>query len=335
MLLITELLTAEERVNALAVVPWHAEVRALAGVVHAALRNQGADIMELSLPESHARAGLVALQEGVDSLLQSALDLAESVAVGAYLDRSTPADPLGGGELLTPPEDPELMRRRLARCALEGAAVRSVSGGDHLANAHLRLAWEANAATADEVRRCGFDPDKPEPKTWASCENLSSGLRRLGAGSTAVLPFFVANQRFLEFVRTDEVARTRVYRNAVVHRARPSYRDAPAIGRESRWANGRFSLTVRSTGPEPDMSLPTLLDQRQLVSAASAAALPWAQELWDVAKRWLGTVGISVAHHPEQHQIKVSVEGWGYERYPRLQRDPGPFLCGHAPFATR
>jgi hypothetical protein len=334
MLVVTQLLTPEERADALSVVPWHQDLRALAGVVHGALRNQTIDVMESSLPASHARAGLAALQEGLDALFQSSVDLVESVAVASYLDRCDPADPLGTGQLISPPEDPARLRLRLARCALEAAAVRSVSGGDHLANAHLRLAWEANAATADELRGCGFDPDQPEPKTWASSPALCAGLKRLEIGPTAVFPFFAGNEAFANFITAHAVTAARTYRNALVHRARPSYRESPSLGRNSLWADGEFSLTLRPFSPKPDESLPTLDDMRALIADATGAALPWARELWEIAIRWLATVGIAVQHRPEAREVKVRIDGWGYDRFPRAQRDPAPFLSARAPFAN-
>ena len=42
--------------------------------------------------------------------------------------------------------------------SVEEAAVCVVSTGDHLANVHIRLAWEANAATLSGAIGCGFDP---------------------------------------------------------------------------------------------------------------------------------------------------------------------------------
>jgi hypothetical protein len=50
--------------------------------------------------------------------------------------------------------------------------------------------------------------------------------------------------------------------------------------------------------------------------------------LWDLTKRWLRAVGVSVTRSPDGG-IKVAMEQWGTREphYPRTQRDPGPFLA--------
>lgn len=161
------------------------------------------------------------------------------------------------------------MRSRLARCAVEAAAIRSVSGADHLANAHVRLAWEANALTRDEASASKFDPDQPEPRVWISAAGLAAALAALQPGLSSVFPYFASNAAFFDYATSPVAAELRRYRNAIVHRARPGYRDAPALGRTSRWVDGSSSLQLRPFDPEPDESLPTIAGRAAEVAEAT------------------------------------------------------------------
>jgi hypothetical protein len=118
MLLLTDAPTRQERELALREVPWHADLRRLAGFSAAVLRNQSVDLIDAAVGPGHARAALVALQEGTDTLFQATLELAESAAREQVLARVRPADPLGLGERIEPPESEQGMRVRLARTAL-------------------------------------------------------------------------------------------------------------------------------------------------------------------------------------------------------------------------
>jgi hypothetical protein len=318
--------TVEERDAALAAVPWCAELRERAGYVLGVMREQSIDLIDVALGGGHARAALVALQEGVDAYLQASVELVESVLCEQVLARHFPADPLGRGEPLAANESRERVRFRFARSALEDATVKAVSASDHLANAHLRLAWEANSLSADEANLCGFDPSKPEPTTWASVPQLRDGLRQLETQPLAVFPAFVVNRAFVNFADNPAIGAVREYRNEIVHRARPSYRESPALGRTSLWEAGEFSITVPPK-PEDRQQLPTLADRRRLVGSAISAAMPYTDLLWNTAVRWLGTVGVVVHHDTDNGEVHVTTEHFGRPIHPRTGRDPGPFLA--------
>ena len=126
MLLLTDVPTVAERGAALATVPWHGDARQLAGEVAGVMRNKSIDLVDIALGEgSHGRAALVALQEGVDYLLQSTIELAESAIREQTLARVASLDPLKLGDPMLPPEDPARMRWRVVRTAIEDAAMRS------------------------------------------------------------------------------------------------------------------------------------------------------------------------------------------------------------------
>ncbi len=76
MFLATEIPTQEERHRALAVVPFGADVRELASFIRGALENQAIGLIDVAVGPGHSRAAIVALYEGVDTLLQATLDLA-------------------------------------------------------------------------------------------------------------------------------------------------------------------------------------------------------------------------------------------------------------------
>ncbi len=331
MLLLTEVPTLAERESALAVVPWHEELRKLTGEVAGVMRNKSIDLIDIALGEdSHGRAALVALQEGVDSLLQATIDLAESAVREQTLARVAPLDPLKLGEALLPPEDPERMRWRVARTAIEDAAVRAVAGVDHLANAHVRIAWEANAASEAEVKTCGFDPSSEEPSRWTSLPGVAAGIHKLDQQPLGILPAFAANagpNGLSQLADEPEVQWLREFRNAVAHRARPSYQEAPSFGRLSLFAQPTFKITFQAQPEPPDPALPTIADVRTRVAAGIEPAVPYARLLWDLATRWLRTIGVSVTR-PHEGEVRVTSEHWGSRepRHPRAQRDPGPFL---------
>jgi hypothetical protein len=178
-------------------------------------------------------------------------------------------------------------------------------------------------------KRCasaGFDPAEQEPHNWITFPRLRDGLRRLPTGLSAVLYAFELNEVLFAVAGEAAVEGTRALRNQIVHRARPAYREAPAFGRTSLWAQGGFSLTF----PRPegvDDTLPTLADRRTQVAEAIAAAVPYANALWTLATRWLRTVGVSVIARPGD--VRVTTEHDPVRpgpRYPRAQRDPGLFL---------
>jgi hypothetical protein len=303
-----------------------ADLRRLAGFSAAVLRNQSVDLIDAAVGPGHARAALVALQEGTDTLFQATLELAESAAREQVLARVRPADPLGLGERIEPPESEQGMRVRLARTALEQSAVLAISALDHLANAHVRFAWEANAATEEEARLCGFDPAEQEPRNWISLPRLRDGVNKLPTGVTGVFHAFELNEPLVTLADEPVVRDTRELRNQIVHRARPAYREAPAFGRTSLWAQHRFRITFPRPAEADDHLLP-LAARRVVVAGAVAAGLPYAQALWALATRWLRTVGVTVIARPGE--VRVTSEHDPVrpgQRYPRAQRDPAPFL---------
>jgi hypothetical protein len=321
MLLCTELLTEEERAEALDVVPWRRDVHGLAGQVYSSLKNQAVDLIDTSLGPNHVRAAVVALFEAVDLILEATIDLAESVAREKYLARVTPLDPLGG-DPLSSPEELARVPWRFAKFALEDAATRAVTAGDHLANAHVRLAWEANAATRTEVESCGFDPDGPEPDSWITVPKLAKGLRNSGKSAVGVFAAFAPNEAFQAY-NTPEVRRVRVYRNEVIHRARPTYRESPALGRTTLWTSDRFSLTFPPAAPAEEVI--SISDRRRDVGEALRAVLDYASALWDYSVRWLRSVDVWITSTGEEVEVQTK-QGGGTPRFPREQRDPGPFL---------
>ena len=56
MLLATDRLLAEERTEALAVVPWHLTLQPLNGIVSSALKNKAIDTIDAAIGPNHARA---------------------------------------------------------------------------------------------------------------------------------------------------------------------------------------------------------------------------------------------------------------------------------------
>ena len=74
MLLLTDIPTVAEREAAVEDVPWHHELRRDAGLLAGLMRYQSIDLIDTSLGPGHARAALVALQEGADALFQATVD---------------------------------------------------------------------------------------------------------------------------------------------------------------------------------------------------------------------------------------------------------------------
>jgi hypothetical protein len=324
-LLATDLLDQEDRELCLAAVPWRDDVRELAVVLIGTLRNRAVDLIDIAVGTHHARAALVALHEGVDALVQAALELAESSACEHYFaDRDLP-EPLTADEPF-PAEHVHRMRARLARIPVEHAIVRVASAGNHLVNAHLRLAWEANAATRDELRLCRFDPQSTQGRQWAVVANLRHGLEDVRKRPLAVFPAFALNAAFDKYAADPAVVATTDLRDRIVHRDRPSFRESPAFGRESLWA-GDFSVSFPAFDADVDDDAPTIAERRDQTSAAALAALRYAEACWDLMVRWLFTVDVSVMREPGQVRVTTNFRpGQRGPRLPREQRDPSPFL---------
>lgn len=297
----------------------------MTGRLFGVLRDQTVDFIDLA-SQGHGRAALVAMQEGVDSLFQATIDLAESALVEQVLTRETPMDPLGLGGELGATESAERLRLRLIRCALENAAARTVTGLDHLVNSHLRLAWEVNVVGADELRRCGFDPDKHDTESWSSIGNLVKGLAR--DDTAACLPAFRCSPPFSECLADADVQDVLEFRRRVIHRARPSHREAPTLGRSSLWsAEGRAQLTVNPFDETPDPELPSLAERRAQISRGIASTLPYVEELWQTVLMWLPLTGVHVRHDPQAGKVNVRIGLGDPKAVPRASRDPGPFIA--------
>ncbi len=302
MLMATTLLTREEREAALNLLPWGPELRVFAGRVNGSLKNQSVDMIDAALGPNHVRAALVAAYEGTDLLLEAAIDLASSVACERYFKREIPIDPLGY-KPLTNPEELARIPLRLARYAVEDAATRVVTAGDHLANTHVRLAWEANAATMDEVMACRFDPTEDEPKSWIGAIDLRQGLAK-ATSPLGVFSAFALNAAFNKYIRTPAVEHVRQYRHAVIHRARPTYRELPAMGRSTLWAQNTFS--IKFPPPAPGTAIPSLADYREAVAKSIEATFAYARGLWAHAVRWLQSLDIWITYGDGEVTIQTS-----------------------------
>ncbi len=243
------------------------------------------------------------MYEATDLLVETSIELAESVVCELYFQRTTPMDPLDTSQLT----DALTISRipwRFSRYAVESATSHVVTAGDHLANAHVRLAWEANACSSNEARDCKFDPGLAEPKSWISVGGFEAGLRRARKSAFGVLPSFEGISIFETFMQVS--AKARDYRHAVIHRDRPSHMELPSFGRTSKWKDGRFTVTV----PSPQPSAPPPAEYRRLVADAVVVATTYASALHDVAIRWLMTVNVMITDAPPDH-VKIETRpGW-------------------------
>jgi hypothetical protein len=332
MLVATNLPTVEEREAALELVPCSSDLRDLAGFVRGALVNRAVDLIDAALGPGHVRAALVALQEGIDVLLEATIDVVDSSVSEAVLARVELADPLGHGE---PPKEIDRPRvpLRAARFAVEDAAVRAASAGDHLANAFLRLAWEANAAGIDEVRRCGFPPDHLLDPPWTGVAKVREGLAQIAASGSPVastLPAFELTHAFNDYLSSPAVVDAREYRDVIIHRERPSYREAPGLGRVTGWRGG--SISFQQPPSEDELAaLPTLAERRALVADAIEATYRFAGACWELAVRFLRGVDVSVTRVGDEVSVATThrIGRQDPDRplpIPRAKRDPSPFL---------
>lgn len=321
MLMATDLLTQKERQDCLRLIPWRHDIQTRASEIRATFANNGLSLIDAALGPNHLRAALVAIHEGMDFLLESSIDLADSVARERFFARVQPLDPLGEGPL-TSAERIQRIPMRFAKYAVEDAAIRTVTAGDHFANAHIRLAWEANAASCQEVQDCRFDPTKDEPRSWITITDLQRGLKKAAKKPLGILSSFVANSAFHAFLDDPVVEELRRYRHAVLHRARPSYREDPAFGRTSLWSKPSF--TIRFPPPSPGEEVQSINDFRDLVAHAISATFKYGVALWKHTVLFLQSVDVPIT--TTEGQVEVITRFAGTLRYPRENRDPGPFL---------
>jgi hypothetical protein len=330
MLAATKIPTRRDRTAALSQIPWQAEGRALAGLLAGTLRQQAVELIDIAVGTPHARAALVALQEAADALTQGAIELVESLLAEQQFAEGDVVDPLGDGGVLTQKMGLERMRHRLVRAPVEDAAIRLSAAGNHLVNAHLRFAWEANAAAEADVRRCGFDPDSEQRLEWASLEGFARGLRKCGQDQLSVLPHFALTEPFRVYAANAAVKETRDFRDQIVHRDRPSYREAASFGRRSVWRGAPFKIEFpRETETDPDA--PSIAERRDVVIRAGGATLAYIEATWDLMQSWFRTVGVFIAHEGGQVTVRTEMQpGQTGPRLPRAQRDPGQFLSTSA-----
>lgn len=322
MLVSTDLLNETERREALAATPWCEEVERLAGYLRASLDKGAVDLIEATIGPSHARGALVALYEGTDVLLQATMDIAESVARQRYFARVVPLKPLGRPD---PLDDAGRNRfpNRLARFALEDAAVKVVTAGDHLVNATLRFAWEANAALLEEVQACGFDPTETSPRWWADLTAATRGLEKLRRqNSLGPLTDFRLTAALERFAGVEAVSECRDFRHQTIHGERPSYKETAAFGRSTLWTGPRVTLTFP---PAPDLTAPSLDDTRRMIGDAAEATLAYAEASWAFAREWLRSVQVWITVSDPEVRIQTNPLSPRFKK--RENRDPGPFLA--------
>jgi hypothetical protein len=332
MLTATQLPTREEREAALELVPCVRDLFDLAGFARGALMNQAVSLIDAALGPGHTRAALVTLQEGIDVLLQATIDLVGSSVNEAVLARVEVVDPLGLGEEMRVQDRPRLPARA-ARFGLEDAAVRTASSGDHLANAFLRLAYEANVALPEEVQRCGFLPEQLLSPSWTGVNRVNAGLRAIEAEAGVIaptLPAFELTQEFNSYATSQAVVDTWEFRDVIIHRERPSYREAPGLGRVTAWRDGQISFQHPPSDDELD-ALPTLDQRRALVADAIDATHTFAASAWDIALRFLHSVDVRITRSDDEVSIetlhRIGMQDPERPRpIPRENRDPGPFL---------
>lgn len=277
----------------------------------------------ISMGPNQVRAALVAIYEGVDVLYEATINIVDSALREAVFQR------LQGRRLITGDplqELPGTVQKLTAKFAIEDAAVRVVSALDHLANAHVRLAWEANAATPANLRASGFNPADVNQRTmWISAAQLRQGLERVENDDTSRFWLAIPSPAFLDCVRSDEHRRLREFRDEVVHRERPSYAELPGRGRASAWEGDTFHLE-----PEYYPQPPTLAERRQVVAAAAEQVLRYADTLWGSARNWLPTIGLSLMDRNGGLRLRGSTKdncdpNTG-EIILRENRDPARFL---------
>jgi hypothetical protein len=113
--------------------------------------------------------------------------------------------------------------------------------------------------------------------------------------------------------------RTRRFRHHVVHRERPSYSEVPSFGRATRWQGGRWQFNYP---PPANFPQPTIDERFKMVSDAGAATLIYAEASWEIAKKWMRSLGAWVTATGDEVQVQAGI---GVIQ-PRETRDPGPFL---------
>ncbi len=120
----------------------------------------------------------------------------------------------------------------------------------------------------------------------------------------------------------------RRYRDEVVHRERPKYRAQAAFGRTTLWDQGSFAISLPPRDPPPDEGVPTLEQRRRAVGRGVMETLGYAETLWTHTKRWLATLDVRITPLPNRTvEITTTVlPGPQTQRFPRANRDPGPFL---------
>lgn len=128
-------------------------------------------------------------------------------------------------------------------------------------------------------------------------------------------------------MNNNAVRNTRTFRDEIVHRERPIYREIPMLGRTTLWVQPSFLINFPRQ-EKPNEDAPSFEERRNEIGVAIVESMYYARALWEHTKLWLTTIDIWIKPTPD-NKVKITTRHQLYgggPRFPREHRDPGPFL---------
>jgi hypothetical protein len=231
---------------------------------------------------------------------------------------------------------------------LEAAALYLDAAMHHLANAVVRMAWEAGFPVA-EFKRLNFDATArfTDDRKWTQWSLITKELHAL-ENDGKILGSFSAAKALVGCARDPDFRAAIEYRHRLVHRGVPVDLWTVAIERVTGYAKGPISITLPITGAADE---PQIAASRDTIARALGPARRIQDAVQEFLPKWAAHVGFLLefeetgvhlkadptpsrlhlpAHHlflPSRGAVRIVAQRAGHVEFlSREQRDPTLFL---------
>lgn len=241
----------------------------------------------------YTREAIAAHLDGAFLLLRVAGQLAESKAAELFAGRQQPTPWLTVPEGLSDESAQGTgLRLSLLQMPLEAAAMFLDAALHHLANAVVRMAWEAGFPAPD-FKRLRFDAAArvtAETK-WTQWRLITNELAKLETEANPLARFTPA-QALLACARDPDVEATIEYRHRLVHRGVPTDLWTVAVERATGYATGGpISIALPITGATDP---PQIEASRQAIGRALAPVRAIQDAIHAFLPKWAAHVGLQL-----------------------------------------
>ena len=242
-----------------------------------------------ALVAGFVREAIAAYIDGSFLLLRVAGELAESRAAELFCQRADPTPWLMVPEdLADEASQAAKLRQSLAQLPLEAAALYLDAALHHLANAVVRMAWEAGFPAAD-FKRLKFDASHrvTDETKWTQWSLIANELQVLTDANNPLARFSPA-RALLECARNTDLRETIQYRHRLVHRGVPVDLWTVAVDRGTGHAKGSITIKLPIAGT-PDA--PQIAETRDAIARALVPVRQIQDAVQEFLPKWAAHVG--------------------------------------------